>query len=214
MPRELHDRAVVMREMLDAYGFTAAESHVNEWNYIPGSDWGVAFGNDGLKRREMFAQITGMPGAAFDAAALIVLQDSPVDVANFYVGDTIRWGLFDQHGAPNKTYYAFLAFARLLAASRRVAADGAGDGFALCAGLAADGRRATVLVSNFQAEQPIYDIVLQGIPWDGPTRCETFLLDADHDLECVCVEQVSGHTVSLRKRVPAPSVMLLQLIAE
>ncbi|HAB19865.1 MAG TPA: hypothetical protein DCE44_25955, partial [Verrucomicrobiales bacterium] len=39
-PSELSARARAIRRLLDSYGFTDTENHLNEWNYLPGNTWG------------------------------------------------------------------------------------------------------------------------------------------------------------------------------
>ena len=85
---------------------------------------------------------------------LLRLQDSPVDVTNFYCADTSPWSMFGQFGVPTKVYYVFKGFRRLLATSNRVSCEGPpqGGSLTLCAGLADDKQTAAVLISNFKSE--------------------------------------------------------------
>ena len=93
-------------------------------------------------------------GAAFVACVAVELQDSPVDVANFFHGDSSAFGLFTQHGEPREAFYAFLAFRRLLHTPHRVAASGGSPGeLAFCAGLNKDKTRLGVLLVNYRAER-------------------------------------------------------------
>jgi hypothetical protein len=112
---EIRNGANLIRGMLDECGFKDTESHYNEWHYL-NCGWGPLRPKDPreyVKTRSFFDGTSGPKGAAFCAAALMMLQDCPVDVANYYTGDTSRWGLFDEYGAPRKTYYAFRAFNEL-----------------------------------------------------------------------------------------------------
>ena len=63
--------AEFVRERLDEYGFTKTESHLNEWNY----------GAEG----KQFEDKDTMVGASFVAAAFSLMQNSPVDMAQYYV---------------------------------------------------------------------------------------------------------------------------------
>ena len=60
----------------------------------------------GVPREKWFDEIGGPRGAAFAATALMQLQDSPVDVANYFTGEIQGFGLFNFHGVPRKTFYA------------------------------------------------------------------------------------------------------------
>ena len=85
-PRELARRATAVRKWLDAEGFPKAESHLNEWNYLPGGDWSGMLAADPEDRRRWYDRLGGAEGAAFAAAALVLLQDAPVDAANYFIG--------------------------------------------------------------------------------------------------------------------------------
>ena len=87
-PAELSARALAVRRLLDSKGFTETESHLNEWNYLPGNDWGP-IGQSGtpLARQHAYEAMSGAPGAAFVATTLLELQDAPVNVCNFFHGE-------------------------------------------------------------------------------------------------------------------------------
>ena len=158
----------------------------------------------------------GAEGAAFAAAALCELQDAPVDAANFFRGDAGAFGLFDEHGAPAKTFHAFKAFRRLLDTPRRVAADtGPAGGVSACAGLNADATAATVLVSNCRSGSGRFELSLRGLPWAGSTAWETFVLDADRDLERTATGRADpppeAMPLALPLDLPSPAVAVVRL---
>ncbi|HWN94539.1 MAG TPA: hypothetical protein VNT99_05880, partial [Methylomirabilota bacterium] len=126
--RELALRARGIRALLDEYGFNKTESHLNEWNYLPGKSWTPISKTKStpLSRQRFYAEMSGASGAAFIAAALIQLQDAPVDMCNLFHGETGPFGLFDVNGVPQKNYRALGAFAELLMMSRRVPVEGGG----------------------------------------------------------------------------------------
>ena len=103
------------------YGFLSAESIVDEWNYGP-VDWTKLF-KDPAASRAYFDGSQDSFGAAFDATVMTDLQDVPVDIATFFSGTTFMWGLFTSSGAPQKAYYSFLAFQRLLETPLRIAIE-------------------------------------------------------------------------------------------
>lgn len=208
-PAALLKNAIQVRHVLDEHGFTQTESHLNEWNYMPGEWPQIMSPNFPRDRRAIFARITGHEGAAFAASGLIHLQDAPLDMANYYTGDCFWWGLFDGFGVPHKTYYAFLAFKWLLGTPVRATID-APDG-TLCAGLSEDGRQAGVLISNFAAAPRELTMDLRGLPAGQPLACEKYLLDASHDLELVETETITGGLVTLRENLPSYSVSFYRL---
>ena len=209
-PHELCERAKVMRELLDEHGMKETESHCNEWNFIPRRDWVSAHGNDGVKRSQLFQEIVGPSGAALVAATLIFLQDSSVDVANFYGGDSGRWGLFDPDSATNKTYFAMLAFSRLLETPKRCETTGNNfeTGVAVCAGLSEDDRKAAILVSNFGDSNEVWDLALRRLPWQAPSRIEKRVVNSSNDLTLVKTEFLQSQTCVLRVTIPSSTVCL------
>jgi hypothetical protein len=86
-----------VRQQLDAYGFTEAESILDEWS--PGPD---------TRDTPLDPPLIG--------AVLASLQDAPVDIANFYDGraETSFGALFDPvHKTVFPTYYDFVAYNEL-----------------------------------------------------------------------------------------------------
>ena len=69
------------------------ESHLNEWNYLPGNTWKPISKTGSPEERESFyVKMAGPPGAAFLATTLIELQDAPVDVCNLFHGELGGFG--------------------------------------------------------------------------------------------------------------------------
>jgi len=170
-PQELVRRAREVRRLLDDTGFSRAESHLNEWNYLPGGSWtGATRGATPAERQRFYEQMTGPPGAAFLVAALLELQEAPVDVGCLFHGEAGAFGLFSEHGVPQKSYEAVHAFNQLARLDRRVTAHGAVPGrLAMGAGLGRDAKEAVVLVSNFAHPHGQLRIELKNLPWEGGT---------------------------------------------
>jgi hypothetical protein len=128
-----------VRKVLDANGFRRTESILSEWNLTP----------DFTEQQR--ARLQGMDNAAFVADALIYLQDSAVDRAEFYRGDAAWMGLFGRQGQYFKPAYAMRATGAMLATPQRVSVAG-GDtvGFAAIAGRSPDNRTVQVLISNYE----------------------------------------------------------------
>lgn len=100
-PDEIAVFAAYCRRLLDEFGFTSAESILDEWNYnAPGE-------TDGRHRKSIKA-------AAFVGETLIRLQKLPVDLAMYYDAQVMLisyCGLFNEYTkAPEKPFYAMLAF--------------------------------------------------------------------------------------------------------
>jgi hypothetical protein len=206
-------RARGVRDTLDRHGFARTESHFNEWNYLPGNDWTpMMLQGQGRAREKFYQQMGGAPGAAFAAAVLLFLQDSPVDVANFYRADTGGFGLFTCDAVPKKVFHAFRAFRLLLDTPVRLAAGGAQPGrLAICAGTNRDRSELHILVSNFRSDATRLETRVAKLPWDGPTRCETFLLDEVHDLTRARETTLTGSSLTLSEDLKAPALCLFKL---
>jgi hypothetical protein len=59
-PQDYIALAKGVRGMLDRYGFTKTESQLNEWNYLPGNDWGpMMLQGQGPRREKMYDLIGG-----------------------------------------------------------------------------------------------------------------------------------------------------------
>ena len=119
------------RARLDKHGFTHTRSMVTEWNY-------------GL----MDPMPTPVQRASFITAAIIYMQDAPIDAATLYRADS----LFGFDGeTPDKTGQALIALGRLKDTPYRLKVHGADlNGFAVEAARSADGRTVQVLLSNYQ----------------------------------------------------------------
>jgi len=211
-PAPLVKKAREIREGLDAHGFTEAETHLNEWHFFDG-DW-QRIRTDPFYARSIYERINGIAGAAFAAAALIELQSAPVDTANYYTGDAHRWGMFDRYGCPQKTYFAFAAFAELLDTPCGVATDVGNSSKAVAwAGVSESNDLATVLLSVPEGESTDFQLVLGNLPWPGETLVEVLCVDERRDLESTSSQalEIQNGTGTLCLTVAAPSVQLVRL---
>ncbi len=210
-PHELVVRARGIRQLLDAHGFMNAESHLNEWNYLPGNTWTPISKTRGTpeSRRRFYHEMTGAPGAAFIGAALLELQDAPVDRANLFHGETGPFGLFDIHGAREKTYFAVRAFAELLRTPRRVRVQGK-ETFHIGAGLNDTGTEAAILINNLSEPQSLLRVACGNLPWRGASSGSVRVVDAANDFSAVTDATFSGDTVQFTLRRPAVALITLR----
>ena len=212
-PSELVTRAQAIRQLLDSSGFDKTESHLNEWNYLPGNSWS-AFSrhSTAAERQHFYDEMNGASGAAFIAASLLELQDAPVDVCNLYHGELGAFGIFNEQGVPKKNYQALRAFHALTETPRRIETRGALPGkLAFAAGLSPDGLTASLLISNFAHSQS--DILLdwKGIPWPGGTTAEIHTINAENDFSTPRTDLLATGTHSLHLTLNAPSIALIRL---
>jgi len=212
-PAELSARSRAIRRLLDAAGFTETENHLNEWNYLPGNTWEPGSASAApTARQRWYDEMSGAPGAAFVATSLLELQNAPVDVCNFYHGELGGFGIFTEQGVPRKVYQALRAFQGLVETPRRVEIHGALTGKLACAaGLSADGREASVLVSNFADTRSEITLQWKGFAWTGGVTAEIRMVDAGNDFSKVRTERLSGESAMLRLTLKAPAIALIRL---
>lgn len=206
-PKELARRATGMRRVLDAAGFKAAESHLNEWNYLPGGDWSGMMSKDATARHRWHDRLAGPEGAAFVTAALTLLQDTPLDMANYFSAEAQGMGLFSVHGLPLKTYHAFRAFQELAGLPRLPAVGALPNGVTALAAAEADKSAVLVLLARYAGEGGPVSVNLRQLPWEGRAKYEILGVDNTRDLEQVGFGVTDGE-VSVN--LPASSVRLIK----
>ena len=210
-PHELVVRARGMRRLLDGAGFSKTESHLNEWNYLPGHSWTPISKSKGTphSRRTAYAEMAGAAGGAFIASALIELQDAPVDMCNLFHGETGPFGLFDVNGVPEKNYHAVRAFGELLKMPMRVPVPRT-ESVSAAAGLGASREGAAVLVSNLSHVQTALRLTCTNVPWAGATQFSLRVIDAAHDFDEMPGTVLSGNAFEFTLRRPAVALILLR----
>lgn len=218
-PATVLKNAREVQRLLEKYGFSKTENQLNEWSPCPRPFQDMR--RDPFIARDFFERTGSSEGGAFDASVLCFLQDTSVNLAAFYSGDTLRWGFIDRSGAPKTSYYAFLAFRRMLDTPRRVVAKGNDleSGFAVLAGLAEDNSRARILISNHRLNCEEYEIRVHGLPWQSATTAIRYVVDQHsdinrYDLAATATNQFPAGD-SLRVSLPATdmSVCLVELSA-
>ncbi len=209
-PAELAARAKAVRTLLDARGFTKTESHLNEWNYLPGNSWDVLSKTATAETRQRAVeQMAGPPGGTFLTAALVELQDAPLDMANFYHAETGIFGLLTEVGAPTRNYHAMLAFSRLLETPKRVKATGGLPGkLAVLAGTDAGKTRARVLIANLTGPEELR-VKLDNLPF-ARRNVEVRIVDATRALEPVPAPVFQDAEFTLRLAPPAVAVVTVE----
>src|SRR4051794_5697409 len=207
-PGEPGARAKAIRQLLDKHGFERTESHLNEWNYLPGNTWKPISKTGSPEERESFyAKMAGAGGAAFLATALIDLQDAPVDVCNLFHGELGGFGLFSENGVPYHNYYGLLAFRHLVDSAQRVWTEGGISGHvAVAAGIQPG--TAVVMAANYDSEQENFHLEILNLP--GSAGCSYTILRLDTLNKLVPAEK--GDTQrDLTFRLKKPGVVLINL---
>jgi xylan 1,4-beta-xylosidase len=209
-PAELAARAKAVRRLLDSYGFTRTESHLNEWNYLPGNSWDILSRAAAPEVRQRAAdRMAGPEGAAFLAAALIELQDAPVDMANFFHGECGLFGLHTEVGAPVRPYHAMLAFAQMLDTPQRSPAVGGMAGkLALLAGSDDKATRAALLLANLSGPTELR-FTLHNLNLPDPVVAVN-VVDGTCALEPLDVWQFQGGILTFKLLPPAVALVTIR----
>lgn len=138
-PKEIGEHARFVDEQLKKYGFENSESILAEWNYALTWDY-----EDVKKRKSIF-------GAAMNAACIMQMQNSSIDVGMYYDSEITRsnyCGLFDYNTSANlKPYYALYYFGKLFCLGTQTEADADDEDIFIVS--ACDGTRAGVYITNF-----------------------------------------------------------------
>jgi hypothetical protein len=213
-PGELARAAGAAAQLLAEYGLAETENHCNEWNYFPDKRHWAEINDPDMTEAaaKVFEEIGGAKGAAFDAASIVLAQDSPLDLAMFYTGDSTRFGIY-RDGVPRKNYFVLLAMKAFRKASGRAGVAGQDEsrGLALLAGASPDGSRASMLLSNYAHEAQCVRLRLRNAPWPAPTALKVRLLDERRSLECVRDETSWVGDEILVRGIEAPSVCLITI---
>lgn len=207
-------KAIAIRRLLDEFGFQSTELHLNEWNYLPDNDWQPIIGTaqQGERRSQFYQRQGGAEGAAFVASVLLSLQDSPVDVGNFYAGDTNQFGLFDRFGVPKKTFYAFKAIAELSSTQVRLSVSSpSNSGSAIGAGINGDKSRVNVVIANCKSDDDDLRIQFNNLPWPGATHYDVRLINHEATLDTIEQGELLDGQLVLPKGMAGPSVILIHI---
>lgn len=229
-PGQILNNALKVRKLLDEAGFAKTESHLNEWNYMSavaeeGLDenvWQQLWRPEGgAFRRNLFERQKNEEGASFVAAVFAMLQDAPVDEANYYDGQPheLYSGLFDAYGIPQKTYQVFEKFQEMCGYGRRISLT-VGEtavgvyGFAV---VAEDGAELAIWISNFSGKSRRYSVVVDGAvcaaasvggeTWIAQWR----LLDAERNFDSAVETAALGKDGSVEVFLPKHSVLVMRL---
>jgi len=195
-------RAAQVRSLMAKCGYSNVESILDEWNYARAD----------VDRQTMFTEQSGMPGAAFDAAVLIKLQDTPVDVATFYTGTNLVYGLFNAYGTPHKAYYSFLAFRRILDAPLRLAVETSdAEGLPALAGLSEDQKMIRILQSNTRSATRSLWFSVRNVPWAGSAKCTKQVVTSQCNLQSVSTCDLSGPSFTFSEKIEGTSVCLITI---
>ena len=201
------------RRLLDKYGFAKTELHLNEWHYPGIGSFSTAFNPAASAESKRLAEedMNGPDAAAYTCAVLSGLQDTPVDMANFYTASGMAYfGIFDIYGGKKKCYYALSAFNRITKYPKRVkatAVDDKGNEFVkVLAGLNDHGSLAVLVSCNFTGKCKI-KLDVEGM---AAKDCAVSVIDAAHDLTPLSKPVVREGSNIILEKPEEGSVFLLE----
>lgn len=206
-PYDLVRFAADVKRIMSDHGFANAKSILDEWSLGP-LDW-VAMRATPEGMRDYFGEIHSAVGAAYNVAVMSLLQDITVDIATFFSGTALWWGLFDPYGIPHKAYHAFAAFRSVLNTPRRVQIAPIADReMTALAGVSEDGLSGRILLSNRGEETRQVAVRAQGF---GPGRYEVHVADhASAGLDSAG-EGAIGDAGEILLDLNGPSIALISL---
>ncbi|MDF2668102.1 MAG: xynB 3 [Paenibacillus sp.] len=210
-PYKIVEHAHHVRSELDRHGYLTAESHLNEWNYLESDFTKIWERGNEYVRKSNFDRQKNAVGAAYTATVLTLLQDCPVDAANYYDGQptALFCGLFDYHGVPQKTYYTFKAFQRMTRHSARVhtIVEEKASNVVCLAGLNEDSGGAA-LITSYGGNARLHTIAFDGL--EGSVELRIFTVDDDHRLDLRETRVVTAGQETISCFLPSHSVTLLE----
>ncbi|HHT54511.1 MAG TPA: hypothetical protein GX011_06275 [Clostridiales bacterium] len=186
-PAEVARQTRIARDWLDEFGYTETLNVIDEWNYV------ISWAEQDVTKS--YRVIESQKGAAYCAAVLCLLQDSPVDISVYYGAEVHQpWsGFFNRYAQPLKMYYTAYAFNQLYMLGDEAEVSGLFEGLYCIAACGKAG--GGVLLTNFNT--PLREVSLTLTGADG-RMAEIHLLDEDHNLEKI-------------SEVPADSPIMLSL---
>lgn len=149
--RIIKEHADYCRRILDHYGYTETEHHLNEWNL-----WTDRFHRDSIA------------ASSKTLGFMLMMQDTSTDVMCFYDSglgfSNYRSLINPDTGHPYRTYYAFMMFNSLYQLQHQVQTQSSNDKVFVTA--AAEGRKACLVVSNTNDAPVAVDLDIQNFPVD------------------------------------------------
>ena len=202
-------RIEISNATIRKHGFKDVEISLSEWNYIP-------YWPDGKNReasRDVFAQTTGATGSAFTVSVLSYMQDTELDMAQYYsaFGTIFRIGLFDESGIPKKAIHALEAYHKMVQLGTRVSTSGNNQetGVSIIASTDLGEGKTAVLISTFDDDVSRYKLQIKNVPFKNELKCSEYVLDDTHNLDLDREQILSSKDFSLIVDLPKSTVRLL-----
>ncbi len=174
-PTPMIQKAEAVKTLLTQYGYSDAETILNEWNYVKG--WTDEF-------KYSIQSIHGIKGAAFVMACLCEAQRSDaIDMLMYYdTRPSAFCGAFDFYTYDKlKGYYPLYWYGMFYDMARSVQAENSIDNIYSLCGIAPDGKVLSV-ITHYSDDDTAGSRTVS-IDFGKTSRYEVYLLDAEHDGE-------------------------------
>ena len=204
-PRQNVVAAEYTRKLLDEFGYTKTETVLDEWNYVCG--W------QNEQMAESYRTMMNEKGAAFDAAAMLAVQKSPLDMYMYYDArpDCSFNGIFAPYTFEYlKGFYSFWQFNKLYRLKNEVFSTSDNEKFYV--GAARNGKCAAVQAAYYadeQLEETSLRMELKNLPENAKISC--YLLDSSHDNEKLWTMEVASENATLTIPMQPFSVVYLAI---
>ena len=143
----VREHADYVRRILDRYGYSNTEHHLNEWNM-----------HTDVRHRDVPL------AAAKSLGFMLMMQNTSTDLMCFYDGglgySPYRALINPDSGYPYRTYYAFMMYNTLYRLENSVCAESSDDH--VFAAAAVNGKRAAIVVSNLNDTEVSIDLDISG----------------------------------------------------
>ena len=195
VPEKIMEKAQMVKDLLDRYGYGNCESILNEWNYVKG--WREEF-------LYSIMTIHGMKGAAFTLACICASQNSPIDMLMYYDTRPSAFnGVFDFYSYGKlKGYYPLYWYGMFYDMEKEIpAANSIENIYSLC-GVGKDGKVLAVVTYYTDDDEAGSKTVKVDLGKTG--RYEIYLLDEQHDGELIAT------TDTLELELPRCSAVLIK----
>lgn len=157
-PYMLIDQGTQGRDLLDEYGFTTTETHLNEWHYVPPSGCNFPYNTvDEYQQNVNGPQgMHGIDSATLAIAAICGWHDTSLDASYFYgagpaSGSGGMYGFTTYYNGLNKNYYGFKLISDLtLDYPNRVSATGGNESQWLLAGVDETGKKGAFILVDYR----------------------------------------------------------------
>ena len=169
VPERFADQARQVRAILDKYGYTRAESNLNEWTYM--KSWTEDFSYS-------METIASVKGSAFFCAVMQECQDAPLDMLMYYDArpNTNFNGIINfRTNTPLPGYWAYYAWGKLRSLGTRIAASSSDPEVRVTAAKGSEGSLA-LLVSRYCQDDNVTSskrirVKLESGRFSGKVRC-------------------------------------------